>query len=183
MCLVTVVLAGRAASQPARSSDEAPAGAGRGAPTDPLLGGLTFTSSGEPITITSASLEFNYKTRLLTYKGGVQATQGDMKVESAILTVSLDERAEGRIREVVASGDVRLSKGERHATAGRAVFDQQKRTVTLSDNAVLHDGPNQVSGDRVVVYLDEQRSVVEGGSGRVKAVLFPPKEATPGSRP
>ena len=46
----------------------------------------------------------------------------------------------------------------------------------LSQNAVVHDGPNEVSGDRIVVYLDEERSVVEGGGGRVKAVLFPSKD-------
>jgi lipopolysaccharide export system protein LptA len=80
---------------------------------------------------------------------------------------------------VVADGDVHLWKGTRWATAGRAVFDQTRRTAVLSRDAVLHDGPNEVSGERVVVYLDEQRSVVEGGNGRVKAVLFPPHEGTP----
>jgi lipopolysaccharide export system protein LptA len=30
-----------------------------------------------------------------------------------------------------------------------------------------------VAGERVVVFLDEQRSVVEGGQERVRAVLYP----------
>jgi lipopolysaccharide export system protein LptA len=103
-----------------------------------------------------------------------------MTLQSRTLTVALDDHAETRLKEVIAEGDVRLSKGTRWATAGRAVFDQARRMVVLSQDAVLHDGPNQVSGERVVVYLDEERSVVEGGSGRVKAVLFPPQdEATP----
>ena len=59
----------------------------------------------------------------------------------------------------------------------RAVFDQAKQTVVLSDGAVLHDGPNQVAGERVIVYLKEDRSVVESGSNsRVKAVLYPGKD-------
>jgi hypothetical protein len=33
-----------------------------------------------------------------------------------------------------------------------------------------------VSGDRVTVYLDENRSVVEGGRRRVKATVFPGKD-------
>ena len=37
-------------------------------------------------------------------------------------------------------------------------------TFTLSEGAVLHDGPNQVAGERVIVYLKEERSVVESGS-------------------
>ena len=64
------------------------------------------------------------------------------------------------------------------ATGGRAVFDQERRTLVLSENPVLHDGPNQIAGDRVVVYLDENRSVVEGGDKRVKAVLFPEQKAS-----
>jgi hypothetical protein len=43
----------------------------------------------------------------------------------------------------------------------------------MSENPMLHDGPNEVAGDRVVVFLDEDRSVVEGGRKRVKAVFHP----------
>ena len=146
---------------------------------DPLLGAMSLGSGREPISITANTLEFDYRKRVLTYKGNVSATQGDMKLESNTLTVSLDEQAEDRVKEVVADGDVHLWKGTRWATAGRAVFDQTRRTAVLSQDAVLHDGPNQVSGERVVVFLDEERSVVEGGNGRVKAVLFPPQEGTP----
>ncbi len=140
---------------------------------------MSLGSSREPISVTADTLEFDYRTRVLTYKGNVTATQGDMTLQSATLSVSLDDHAENRVKEVVAEGAVRLSKGTRWATAGRAVFDQASRTAVLSQDAVLHEGPNQVSGERVVVYLDEERSVVEGGTGRVKAVLYPPKEETP----
>jgi lipopolysaccharide export system protein LptA len=54
--------------------------------------------------------------------------------------------------------------------------------LVLSEDPVLHDGPNQIAGDRVIVYLDEDRSVVEGGEKRVKAVLFPGREPKPGPR-
>jgi lipopolysaccharide export system protein LptA len=78
---------------------------------------------------------------------------------------------------VIASGNVRIDQGARWAVGGRATFDQQRRTLVLSENPVLHDGPNEVAGDRVIVFLDENRSVVEGGGRkRVKAVLFPGKD-------
>jgi lipopolysaccharide export system protein LptA len=142
-----------------------------------LLGALSFSSSREPISVSADALEFDYKTRVLTYKGTVVAAQGDMKLESNTLTVSLDEHVQNRVKEVVAEGQVHLTKGTRWATGGKAVFNQAQNTVVLSENAVVHDGANEVSGDRVVVYLEEERSVVEGGSGRVKAVLYPSKGA------
>ncbi len=120
-------------------------------------------------------MELDYRTRILTYAGNVVVTQADLKLESDTLRVVLDTAAQGsaQVKEVVASGNVRMRKGTRWATSGRAIFDHGKRTVTLRDNAVLHDNANQVRGESVIVYLDEERSVVEGGKGRVQAVLYP----------
>jgi lipopolysaccharide export system protein LptA len=81
-----------------------------------------------------------------------------------------------RLQEVIAVGNVRIDNGTRWATGGRAVFEQGTRTVVLTETPVLHDGANEVAGDRVIVYLDENRSVVEGGRKRVKAVLHPAKD-------
>ncbi len=151
------------------------------APNNPLgmLGGLSFTANREPIAVSADTMEFDYRTRVLTYKGTVVVTQGDMKLESATLTVALDEHADNRVKEVVADGNVRLSQGARWATGGHAVFDQARNIMKLSDNAELHDGPNEVKGDLLTVYLNEQRSEVTGGKGRVTAKLFP--SGTPGA--
>ena len=43
--------------------------------------------------------------------------------------------------------------------------------------AVLREGPNQVTGERVIVFLDEKRSVVEGGSDGRAEMVFNPKDA------
>ena len=145
---------------------------------DSLLGALSFTANRDPISVRADAMEFDYRSHVLTYTGNVEVTQGDMKLQSKRLTVALDEGLANRIKEVVADGQVRLSKGTRWATGAHAVFDQAHSTVVLSGNAELHDGPNQVTGERVVVYLDEKRSVVEGGKGRVTAQLFP-SQGTP----
>jgi lipopolysaccharide export system protein LptA len=179
---VVIALAGivhRSAAEEARAATRVPASEHATPAADPLLGALSLGSSREPISVSADSLVFDNRARVLTYNGGVVATQGDMKLESNTLTVALDEKADSRLKEVVAVGEVHLSKGTRSATAGRAVFDQTNRTVVLSDNAVLHDGPNQVSGEQITVYLDEERAEVKGGNSRVKAVLFPSQSSAP----
>jgi lipopolysaccharide export system protein LptA len=159
----------------------------------------------QPITVSARTLEFDYKRNVVVYRGDVQAAQGDVHLRSDELTIRLvsadeqrppdappkkappagDAALGGRVqlREVVATGSVRIDQGERWATGGRAVFDQERRVLVLSEDPVLHDGPNQIAGERVVVYLDENRSVVEGGDKRVKAVLFPERDAGRGARP
>jgi lipopolysaccharide export system protein LptA len=144
-----------------------------------LLDALSFSSKRDPISVSADLLEFDYRTHVLMYKGGVEVTQGDVKLQSKTLRVVLDEHAEDSVKEIIADGDVRVTKGPRWATGGRAEFDQAKQTVVLSNDAVVHDGSNEVSGDRIVVYLRESRSVVEGGNGRVRAVLYPPKSGEP----
>ena len=152
---------------------------------DGLLGGFSMGGQRGPVHIEADTMEFDYKTKVLTYRGAVVVTQADMTLHSNTLRVTLDQNNADKPREVVAEGKVQIDKGDRRATGGRAVFDNAARTVTLSDQAVLQDGPNQVTGERVVVYLDEQRSVVEGGQERVRAVLYPsegkeePGSATP----
>lgn len=79
-----------------------------------------------------------------------------------------------KIKEVIAEGHVRMQRGDRIAEGRRAVFDQATQTIVLSDGAVLHEGANRVAGDRIIVYLQEQRSVVESSSNtRVSAVFYP----------
>lgn len=148
---------------------------------DGLLESFSLSADRGPVRIEAKTLEFEYKTGNLTYRGEVQVSQGDIVLTSDTLLVRLDTENVGRPKEIVAEGNVRVVSGERVATGGRAVFDQAAQTITLSRNAVLRDGPNEVAGDKVVVYIEEQRSIVEGGQDRVRAVLFPSGKATPGT--
>jgi len=178
--LPRAVVAESAAETPPRSPRPT------GLPENNLLGGLSLSSGRGPVTIHAKELEFDYGAQTLTYRGAVMVTQGDLTLRSDRLRVLLDNQGEGgsqRVREVIAEGEVQIGMGERTATGGRAVFDQEAQTLTLSESPVLREGPNEVTGQRVIVYLEEQRSVVEGGGTPVRAVLFPPDNSTKGVDP
>jgi lipopolysaccharide export system protein LptA len=83
--------------------------------------------------------------------------------------------AKQRLKEIIAEGRVEITSGDRRATGKKAVFDEAQRIVVLSGDAVMQEGGNQVMGERVTVYLDEKRSVVDGGGGsrRAEMVLVP----------
>ena len=163
--LVFFLLVGHPGGSPAQAPD-----------TDQsLIASLSFADGNQPIDIRSQRLEFLYAEKRVQYQDGVVATQGEVTLTCNLLTVSYEEPTESdgtppaasttsqqRLKEIVAEGDVRLESESGYATGRQLVFDQIKRTVTLSGDAVLHEGANQVSGDRVIVYLDERRSVVEG---------------------
>lgn len=183
-----------AAAKPDADAEELNAAAAAAQPGS-LFQSLSLGSSKGPVRIDSDSLELDYKTSNITYRGHVQVTQGDVTLNSDRLSITYDPAAvkrdntgtapapkkggtdADRIKQIIAEGNVRIRQGTRLAEGRRAVFDQAKQTFTLSDGAVLHEGPNQVAGERVIVYLKEERSVVESGSNtRVKAVLYPGKD-------
>ena len=144
---------------------------------------LSLTSRKDPIHIRSHDLEFFYEEKRIQYRGNVVVTQGDMTLKSDRLTVLYEDPApaaantadQQRIKRIVADGNVEITSGGRRATSRKAIFNQQKRTVTLRGNAVLQEGPNRVKGDIVTIFLDENRSIVKGGKGKRQAqmVLIP----------
>lgn len=144
------------------------------------LGQLSLDSSKEPIHVKSDELEFDYETNRVVYRGTVNVVQGDIAIDCRELVINLTragEKDDLQLHEVVAIGDVVITQGQRKATGGRAVFDQVKRQVTLLENPMLRDGPNEVAGERIVVYLDENRSVVESSpKKRVSAILYPGRD-------
>jgi lipopolysaccharide export system protein LptA len=197
---LTALVAVASAQTPGERAAPAAGGTSGGArASDRPLGFGELGKSKEPITVVSDNLEYDYKKNVVVYRGSVEVVQGNVKLVSDTLTITLQNRNQdgkqpaprpasatpagdaGRVQEIVAAGNVRIDQGARWAVGGRAVFDQAQRTLILTENPVLHDGPSEVAGDRVVVFLDEDRSVVEGGQKRVKAVLYPDeKNAAPG---
>jgi len=84
--------------------------------------------------------------------------------------------AKQRLKEIIAEGRVEITSGDRRATAKKAVFNEARRTVVLSGDAVMQEGGNQVTGERVTVYLDEKRSQVDGGGSRRAEMLLIPEQ-------
>jgi lipopolysaccharide export system protein LptA len=171
----TAQLRGGPAEETPGQTQEAAGRAGHGSAAGFSLPGSEGT---EPVEIESKSLEFDARENIAVFRGDVVTTQGDVVMHSAVLRIEFPQSGGTmggveRPRSVVAEGDVRIAQGARVARGNRAEFDEAKRVLVLSGDAVLHEGASQVRGERIVVYLDEDRSVVEGTHSRVKAILVP----------
>jgi lipopolysaccharide export system protein LptA len=147
---------------------------------------LPGSDKGEPVHINADLLEFDARQNVATFRGDVVSSQGAVVMRSALLRATFAPSANGksgsmqRLQSLVAEGNVHITYGNRVARGKRAEFNNANRTLVLSGDAVVYEGPNEVRGERVVVYLDEQRSVVEGTSKRVKAILVPDASAPGG---
>ncbi len=93
-----------------------------------------------------------------------------------MLVIHYDSESKG-IKMVVATGNVKIVQLERRATSQKVTFHQDENKVVLEGEAVVREGENVIRGERVIYYVDEERSVVEGGKGgRVSTTITPPKK-------
>ncbi len=134
------------------------------------------------IHISSESMEAMDQSGKVVFTGNVVATQDDLTIHSDRLDVHYVKAGEnvkgeegGRsVEKMVATGHVRITKGARTATGEKAVYDRRAETVTISGAAQVWEGRNRVSGDVIILYMNEDRSVVQSGSkGKVEAVVYP----------
>jgi lipopolysaccharide export system protein LptA len=135
-----------------------------------------LTSSHAPIDITSDTVEANQKQNTVTFKGNVVAKQEGITLYANMVLIYYDPDTKG-IKTVVASGNVKIVQLDRRATGQKVTFQQEDNKVVLEGGAVLREGENVIRGDRVIYYVDEERSVVEGGrGGRVSTTITPSKK-------
>ena len=127
----------------------------------------------EPIYITSDWMEVDQKKNTITYKGRVVTIQSEMTMRSETLTAVYDPEMK-QIRQIIAEGKVNAVQGNRMATGDKAIFDDKAKTVTLTGNPVMRQGNSQVTGSRIIYYIDQDRAVAEGkDSVRVQVTIFP----------
>jgi lipopolysaccharide export system protein LptA len=127
----------------------------------------------DPIYITSDWLEVDQRKNTITYKGRVVTVQADMTMRSDVLTAFYDEGMK-QMQQLVAEGKVNATQGNRVATGDKAIFDDKAKTVTLTGNPMMRQGNNQVTGTKIVYFIEQDRAVTESdGKIRVQATIFP----------
>lgn len=131
----------------------------------------------QPITITSNNMEAVKKESLVIFRGNVIAEQKEYILYSKELYVYYVDSKE--IREIVAIGDVKIVQTNKIATGEKAVYTRETRTLVLTGNPQVEQDCDIVKGEKITIFLDEDKSLVEGGSdNRVKAVVSPKDDKT-----
>jgi lipopolysaccharide export system protein LptA len=140
----------------------------------------------QPIQIVSDRLDAYHEKRMVVFSGNAVATQGARTIQADRLTLYYKENRKtagrsttevegtGDLERVEAKGHVTITEGERIVTGEEAIFEQDIQKITMTGSPVLREGANIVRGDRIVVFLDENRGVVESAENRrVTATIYP----------
>lgn len=144
------------------------------------------------IEISADRLEALENKNVVIFSGSAVATQGARVIKAEkIMLYYKKERLEppsegfqsigkvGDLERIEAQGHVIITQGDRMVTGNKAVYNQETQKIIMTGDAVLRQGSNIVRGDKVQVFLDENRGLVEAGENkRVKATIFPTEKKT-----
>jgi len=167
--------------------------------TDHYAHVLAGNPDTKPIYIEADRMESDEQRDVVVFTGQVQAKQDDIVIQADEMTVhysaaqaddtagketrkgntSGNKAGEGtitrNINTILARGHVKIVKGEWYATGDTMRYFADERKVHLTGNAKAFQDQNTITGEHIIMYLDEGRSVVErsGPQGqRVKALIY-----------
>ena len=65
---------------------------------------------------------------------------------------------------IEATGQVKIEKAEGRATCRKAVYNEDERKIVLTGDPVAWQHGTRVSGKKIIMFLDDDRTIVEGES-------------------
>ena len=160
------------------------------------------SGSNAPVDVGADRIEVQDRANRAILTGNVVATQGNLTMNSARLTVVYANHPSGanagaapgaaggtQIQRLEASGGVTLRTPTETARSAFAIYDVPRRLVTMIGAVNLDQGANHVQGGRLVLDLDTHRAVVDGGAagsqsrgGRVTGhFTVPARQGSPGN--
>lgn len=134
------------------------------------------------IEITADSMEVEQERQVATFKGAVDAKQGELRLRADVLVVHYRDKDDGSgktISLIEADGNVFVSSPDETAQGSRGTYDVAARTISLEGPVTLTRGENVVQGERLELDLASGVSRVVGGGGRVTGVFQPEPQAQP----
>ena len=147
------------------------------------------TAGVTPIQIEADRMETSRLGGRVVFTGNITARQGSLVIYADEMTVvyaaaspGAGTAAEGetklisKIEKLEARGNVKIVQEGWIATGDSMDYNAADRVATLTGNAKAWQDKNVVSGETIVLYLDEGKSVVQKSSRegeRVKALIYP----------
>lgn len=147
------------------------------------------TAGVTPIQIEADRMETSRLGGRVVFTGNITARQGSLVIYADEMTVvyaaaspvagtaaERETKLISKIEKLEARGNVKIVQADWIATGDSMDYNAADRVATLTGNAKAWQDKNVVSGETIVLYLDEGKSVVQKSSRegeRVKALIYP----------
>ncbi len=131
-------------------------------------------NSAAPIDFSAGYIELQDRANRAILSGNVNVRQAEMTLAAARMTVNYTGRVvdgSPQVSRLDASGGVTVTRPDQRARSQYAVYDLNRRVITMLGGVSLAQGGNVVNGGRMTLNLDTGRATIDGSSvgGTTKA--------------
>lgn len=122
--------------------------------------------SSAPVDFAADRIEVLGRADRAVLSGSVVATQANLTLTADRVTVSYTNGSGVQVQRLDATGGVRVRRGDESATGQTAIYDLNRRLITMVGGVQLMRGTDVLRGGRLVIDLSSGRSVLEGSATR-----------------
>lgn len=134
----------------------------------------TGFDSNAPVNYAADRIELQDRQKRVVLSGNVDINQGNLRLRAARTTVAYTDAGSLRIQRIDATGGVQVTRGGETASGNVAIYDFNRRIITMVGNVALRRGSDTLNGGRLVIDLDRGVSSVDGRSGGSSPALGSP---------
>lgn len=128
-------------------------------------------NSNAPVDYAADRIELQDRQNRVVLSGNVDITQAGLRLRAARTTVAYSDAGALSIQRIDATGGVVVTRGSETARGDVAIYDFNRRIITMAGNVALRRGSDTLNGGRLVIDLNSGVSSVDGrGGGSSSAV-------------
>lgn len=149
--------------------------------------GIAAHDSRAPVNWEASRIELQDRENRVILSGGVTVTQAGLTIRSDRMLVNFTEVGGLEIQRITATGGVVVTRGDERASGDNAIYDFNRRVITMAGDVRLRRGTDTLNGGRLVIDLQSGLSSVDGsaaggttgsaGPGRVTGTFTVPQRA------
>lgn len=119
-------------------------------------------NSNAPVSFDAGRIELQDRQNRVALSGSVTLTQAGLTVKSNRMLINYTDAGSLQIQRMTATGGVQVTRGNEAASGDVAVYDFNRRIITMAGNVRLRRGADNLSGGRLVIDLASGVSSVDG---------------------
>jgi lipopolysaccharide export system protein LptA len=140
-------------------------GAALGAISQSGAQAIAAHNSQAPVDFAADRIELQDRQNRVVLSGNVAVTQAGLSLHAARMTIAYTDAGTLQVQRIDATGGVQVARGGESAQGEVAIYDFNRRIITMAGGVALRRGNDSLNGGRLVIDLQSGVSSIDGRAG------------------